>query len=265
MKKVDEQARGDKFCQQVTTGIWKETPDPHNPYHTAEARCHGYEHLALANNRSFSDVLYLLFRSELPEKAEAELFERLLISVIHPGPRHPACKAIMSAAVSKTNVRNFVPLALTMFSGEWMGSHEVFKAMRFLEASAERDPQAVAAELCQAADTDAEGDITLAPGFGSLYGSADSYAQRLADNLASDGQYSRWAQAFVAAIADFNAGYRTTGVFAAVMADLGFTPYQGEMIYQIASAPGLAAQADEKRTRPLTDMPFISDENYVIE
>lgn len=266
MKKVDEKNRGDDFCQRISTAIWKETADADNPYQVTEARCHGYEHMALVNNRRFSDVLFLMFKGELPGAEQADLFEKLLVSVIHPGPRHDACRAAMNAAVTKTNVSHVLPLALNVFSGEFLGSHEVFNAMKFLERNLEQDPGECAENLANGASV--EGDRSPAPGFGSMFGSRDPYSQLLANNLLADAQpgvYLTWAQSFVSALADRDCGWRVAGLFAAVMKDLGFDAYQGEMIFQIASAPGIAAQAAEKFGKPITEMPFIPEENYVIE
>jgi len=267
MKKVEERKRGDAFCQQISTAVWKETPPPDNPFQVVEARCHGYDHLALINNKSFSDVMFLLFRGELPDSEQGRLFDELLLSVIHPGPRHNASRAAMNAAVTKTNVSHVIPLALNVFSGEWLGSHEVFKCMKFLEQNIKQDPSVVLAET-QIDLSESEGDLSPAPGFGTVYGDRDPYGQKLANNIESTcvvGEYFLWARSYVDSLSEVGCGWRVTGLFAAGMKDLGFTPYEGEMIFQIASAPGMAAQAAEKFGRPITDMPFIPEENYVIE
>lgn len=267
MKKVEEKKRGDAFCQRISTAVWKEVPDSDNPFQIAEARCHGYEHLALVNNGSFSDVLFLLMKGELPNPEQSLLFDKLLISIIHPGPRHNASRAAMNAAVTKTNVSHVIPLALNVFSGEFLGSHEVFNCMKYLERNIKLIPSEVAADALERL-SDVDGDKNPAPGFGTVYGDKDPYSQKLADNISSTcetGKYFSWACLFANALSEENCGWRMTGLFAAGMKDLGFTPYEGEMIFQIGSAPGIAAQAAEKFGRPITDMPFIPEENYVIE
>ena len=60
-------------------------------------------------------------------------------------------------------------------------------------------------------------------------------------------------------------GWLATGVVAAVLTDLGFPPRAAAGIYQIISAPGLLAHGVELANKPLTAMPFISDEDYIIE
>jgi citrate synthase len=250
MAKVDVKKRGDAFCEKVSTAIWKEMPASDNPYHVDEARCHGYEHLALINNKSFSEVLFLLFQSELPNESQRRLFDTLLLSVIHPGPRHNASRAAMNAAVSKTNTSHVLPLALNVLGGEWQGSREVFESMKFLRKNHHISAAECAHEhIALLGNTrESEGDLTLAPGYGSTYGSADSYSQKLADNISSNcdvGLNFKWAAEFVSVGAKLNVGWRVTGLFAAVLTDLGFTPYQGELLFQIASAPGIVASVGE--------------------
>lgn len=268
MKKVEEQHRGDIFCDQISTAIWQETASPQNPYLTQEARCHGYEHLALINNRSFSDVLFLLFRGELPTGPEQALFERLLLSCIHPGPRHAASRAAMNAAVSQTHSGNLLPLALSVFSGEWQGSREVFQSMQYLSGAVpHHTPQSVLEGRLSALE-DTEEDITLIPGFGTVYREADPYAARLANNilqLEGCGPHLRWAATLVSLLTPYSAGWHLAGLAAATLLDLGFSAHEGELIFQIASAPGIAAQAAEKVHKPITDMPFLPEANYDIE
>jgi citrate synthase len=60
-------------------------------------------------------------------------------------------------------------------------------------------------------------------------------------------------------------GWLTTGVAAAVFCDLGFQPKIGGALFQLLGAPGLAAHGLELANKPITAMPYISDENYVIE
>ena len=211
MAKVDVKRRDDQFSDKVETAIWKEKPSQDNPFHAEEVRCFGYDHLALVNKKSFAEVFFLLFHGELPDEAQNTLFESLLISVIHPGPRHVAARAAMNAAVSKTHVSHILPLSMNVMAGEWQGSREVFQAMKFLSRNLQSAPEVCARDrLSTQSDTYQEGDLTVAPGFGSSYGTADAYAQKLADNLFAHcvaGESMQWASKFVACIDKSGAGW----------------------------------------------------------
>ena len=54
-------------------------------------------------------------------------------------------------------------------------------------------------------------------------------------------------------------------IAAAVFADLGFQPRAGGCLFQLLGAPGLVAHGIELANKPITAMPFVSDENYAIE
>lgn len=178
----------------------------------------------------------------------------------------------MSAAVSKTNVSHVLPLALNVASGEWQGSRDVFRCMKYLMTASEQDPDEVAynvLSLVNQAQESSSAEIELAPGFGTVYGSADTYSRKLALSLLGgdyeQGETMRWCKRFVFAIERQGFGCRLTGLFAAVLIDLGFSPYEGELMFQIACAPSIAAHAAEKAGGKITDLPFVPDEHYVIE
>ncbi|WP_136679503.1 citrate synthase [Neptunomonas sp. XY-337] len=269
MKNVNEARRDEHFAEQISTAIWHEKPSDDNPFISRESRCHGYEHLALMQQKSFAEVIFLLFRAELPTQDEHTLFNELLIALIHPGPRHNATRAAMNAAVSKTHSSHILPLALQVLGGQWQGSEEVFLAAKFLLKSQGQAPEDFTIDTPAELTTDnTKPELQLAPGFGSLYGTRDTYTHQLADRLLAlpqAGKMMQWGQQLITAQANERIGWRISGLTAACLVDLGFSPYQAELIFQIASAPGIAAQAAEKTDQPITAMPFLKDKDYVIK
>jgi len=253
-------SRQEPFAERMGTAIWQEIPDPANPYLAAEARCYGYDLAELADKRSYLDVLYLLFRGELPTPAQTQLLQTLMIALINPGPRHPATRAAMNAGVGKTRVVHMLPIATSVLGGDAGGAGEVYQAMEFiLSASAQPSAQLIA----QASDT----ELNLA-GFGVVYGAVDPMAARWATTLLayeSAGAYLRWGNGLAESLAAKNQGWLMTGVAAATLLDLGFSPRVGACLFQWFGAPGLMAHGLEFMGKPMLAMPFVSDENYVIE
>ena len=270
-RQIKARRRDDQqFTQRIATRIWQEEPLPENPYVAAHSRCHGYELDELVSKRRFPDVLFLLFRGELPEPQQARLLERLMIGLINPGPRHPATRAAMNAGVGKTDPVHLLPLSLAVLGGDHLGAGEVEPAMRFLNKAKRRAPEAVAEELLAALnEVSAEGvDRHPAPGFGNRFGSVDPQAARLAGQLlelAGPGSALAWGAALAQHLVHAGFGWLSTGVAAATFADLGLLPRAAPGLYQLLCAPGLLAHGVEMSNKPLTAMPFISDENYVIE
>jgi citrate synthase len=60
-------------------------------------------------------------------------------------------------------------------------------------------------------------------------------------------------------------GWLSTGVAAAAFCDLGFHPRVGAGLYQLLCAPGLLAHGFELANKPITAMPFLDEEHYVID
>lgn len=254
------------FATRTVTRIWQETPSGENPYLAEHCRCHGYDILELAQKRSFAEVLFLLFQSELPSLEQARLLETLLIALINPGPRHPATRAAMNAAVSKTHTQHLLPIGLSVLGGAHLGGAEVLASMRYLAENLKRLPEEVARE-CLVAPRPSLGDFHPAPGFGSRFGGIDPMPGQMAALLASLPGASRalaWGEGFAEALAPYCMGWLVPGVAAAVFHDLGFSPWAGGGLFQLACAPGILAHGLELADKPITAMPFLDEEHYVI-
>ncbi|MCW5202169.1 hypothetical protein VU12_04435 [Desulfobulbus sp. US4] len=265
-EKIHVRKRNEQFTDRTVTRIWQEEPLPENPYLAAKCRCHGYDILELAKKRSFVDVLFLLFQGELPKQNQAELLEMLMITMINPGPRHPATRASMNAAVGKANPAHILPAGLAVLSGAHLGGEEVSAAMRFLRKNCKQDATACADELLSFVRPD-EGDWHVAPGFGSRFGGIDPIPQQLSDLLrkfSAAGNAIKWSQDFVAAITPQGMGWLDTGLAAAVFCDLGFNHRAGAGLFQFLRAPGILAHGIELANKSITAMPFLGEEHYVI-
>jgi len=256
-----------EFAQRPSTKIWQDVPSEANPYIAKSCRCHGYDLLELLENCSFIEIQYLLFRGELPSPQQTELLEKLMIAMINPGPRHPAARAAMCAGVGKTDVANMLPLALNVMGGYHQGAAEVKACLSFLHESVENNPATLATQLLAYCETN-DGDKSPAPGFGNRFGSIDVIANEIAKRLAGlpgAGRYLAWGEAFAQAIQPEGMGWYRTGVAASVLADLGFQPLEVVGFYQYLCAPGILAHGLEMQEKPLTAMPFPTDDKYFIE
>lgn len=267
-RRVEVKSRNEPFVQRAVTRIWQEQASADNPYIAESCRCHGYDLLELMSGRSYVDVLYLLFRGELPGKEESGLLEALMISMINPGPRHPATRAAMNAGVGKTDPVHILPVALTVMGGSHLGAGEVEAAMRFLRKHRDSDPGQFASQLLERPLPEKEEDWCLAPGFGWRFGSVEPLPGKIASRLAAlpgSGPGLHWGCDFADALAVQCLGWLNTGVVAAVLVDLGFHPRDGAGIFQLLGAPGLLAHGLELANKPVTAMPYVDDEHYVIE
>lgn len=262
-KHEEVRSRNEPFATRTATNLWYEEPSPDNPYLAAASYCHGYDLVELAEKRSFVDVFYLLFRGELPTRAQTQFLQHIMIALINPGPRHPATRAAMNAGVGKTDPLHILPIATAVLGGAHAGGGEVESAMQFFASHITRDAQELANDVLSRA----ENDWTVS-GFGKRFGGIEITAKNLADQLSTleaAGPALAWGRQFASALEQQGFGWTTAGVAAAAFTDLGFNSRTGAGLFQLLGAPGLLAHGLEMAGKPILAMPFVSDDNYVIE
>jgi citrate synthase len=262
-------SRNEPFVERTATRIWNEQASDDNPYIATHALCHGYDLFELMDKRSFVDVFYLLFRGELPSKTEAQLLQSLMIALINPGPRHPATRAAMNVGVGKTDPVHILPIASAVLGGDYLGGGAIESCMRFLRKQQNTHPQDFVRDIQLQYPSLQDVDLEqVAPGFGRRHGGIDLLTKNIAERLLQlegSGKALKWGAELSALLEPEGFGWQTTGLAAAVFADLGFHPRAGGSLFQLMGAPGLVAHGLELSNKPITAMPFVSDENYVIE
>ena len=267
-EQVSEKRRKEEFAKQLRTRIWDETPSASNPYLAESCRCYGYDLFELLQYCRYSEVVYLLFRGELPDDNEAILLEQLQIALINPGIRHAAGRAAVYAGVGKTDPAHILPIGLSVLGGEHLGGSEVEQAMRFLRRASKKSPTDILQEQIIDKMSMTQGDHHPVPGFGSHFGDIDPFVHKLAKHfqgLPASGQCLEWGERFAQELAPHHMGWLITGLVAAILADLGFQPRSGAGLYQLLCAPGLLAHGLEYANKPLSAVPFIDDKQYYIE
>lgn len=264
-----ERLRNDKFAAKIRTRLWSETPSPDNPYIAQSCRCHGYDLFELIEKRTFVDVLYLLLQGELPGREQARILETLMIGLMNPGPRHPAVRAAMNTGVGKTDTAHILPIGQIALGGSYLGGNEVAASMRFLNKHYRKDPQDVVRHLLESSRRPDEGDWHIAPGFGTRFGGLDLISRRLAAKIVhmpGSGGVTLWAGDLARLLEESaHCSWLSTGLAAAVLSDLGIHPKFGAGLFQLISSPGILAHGMEMANKPITAMPFIDNEHYVIE
>lgn len=268
-KPQNVERRNDRFAERVETRIWLEQPTPDNPYIAAQAYCHGYDLQTLLASCSYWEYIYLLFTGKRCNADQHQLLEKIGIALANPGPRHPATRAVIAAAVSKTDPVNVLPLGLNVLAGAHLGAAEAGNSMQFLRRHLKRDPIETAQQRLSELDSTVPGDRHPAPGFGTRFGGVDRLTTALATALVAlpgAGKTLVWANGFAQELERLGyGGWLTPGLAAATFMDLGFHPKWGPGLFQWLSAPGLLAHAVEMSNKPLTALPFIDDSRYFID
>lgn len=249
----------------VHSRIWREEPEPDNPFAARAAYCRGYDvYGEMLGHARWVDMLFLLFRDEPPSTAQADLLESLAVALANPGPRDASVHAAMCGGVCGSTAAASLMAALGVGAGQLAGGREVFLAMQGWAACGTE----LAAWLGWLATRSATpGSIwpaqEHAPGFDPHGVSTATPVRQALACLArlSTGPHLTWLEANLPALETAAAcPLALSGVAAAALADLGFTPEQGEMLHLLLRLPGAAAHALEQRRDGYKKFPFGSVE-----
>jgi citrate synthase len=235
----------------LQTRIVLEEPEPDNPFAARAAYCGGYDvYGEMLGRATWADMTYLLFRGEAPSPAQAAALDILAVALGNAGPRDPAVHAAMCAGVGGSVAAASLMAALAVGSGSLGGSREVVLAMQAWQgcnqdldawkrrwANPPSEPAGVWLEAEHPAGFDPHGVSTATP------------VKQTLVRLAAIDESSRcaWLLAHLVEM-ERAAGHplAMTGVAAAALADLGFGPAAGEMLYLLLRLPGAAAHALEQ-------------------
>lgn len=248
----------------IRTRIWEEQPEPADRFATRTARCRGYDvYNDLLGRARWVDMLWLLFREDAPTRQQADLLDALAVALANAGPRDAAVHAAMCAGLGRSPAAAALMAALAVGAGRHGGAQEVAAAMSCWTALETLSVEAwVAAWRAAAAPASAIWpDADHAPGFepngvvtASVVGDALARLAAVCDTprltwLAGHRPQVEAAMGLPLAL---------SGVAAAALADLGFTPDQGEMLHLLLRLPGAAAHALEQRGASYKDFPFFA-------
>lgn len=248
----------------IHTRIWQEIPEPDNPFAASVCLCAGYDVFGdILGKASWIEYLYLLFKQEAPTQKHGKLLENLAVALANPGPRDPAVHAAMSGGAGGSTHASCLMAALGVGAGQLGGAHEVALAMENWGAC-KLDIDSWHTRI-KNPPMDERADIWLPiehpAGFDPHGASCTTPVKQTLSILAqnSPGHCLKWLQEVrhdLEAIAD--CPLSMTGVAAAALVDLEFSPAQGEMLFLLLRLPGAAAHALEQQHYGWRRFPFFA-------
>ncbi|MDI9614347.1 citryl-CoA lyase [Methanothermobacter sp.] len=212
----------------------------------------GYSQEDLIGGVSFSEMVYLLIRGELPPGNVARMLEAVLVSFCDHGVTPPSTQAARMIASAGSPVHACIAGGLLAFGKNHAGAIE--RSMKLFQETVSG---------CESEDEIPEAAVRLVddhlrrnrkvPGFGHRYHNADPRAVRLLD-LAEEydcvGPHTRLAVEVQNVLLE-RKGVRMNvdGANAGILSDMGFDWRTGAGVFMIGRLPGLISHVYEEKVR----------------
>jgi len=245
----------------VHTRIWQEEPEPENAFATRAAFCRGYDvYGQMLGSARWIDMLLLLLRDELPPPSQRDALETLAVALANPGPRDPSVHAAMCGGVGGSAMAAALMAALAVGAGRNGGARDVRDAM---EAWAQCGPEYRA--WCERAAPQRRDPLEAFPdpqhvaGFDPNGTVLPTIVRQLlaAIDRGTNTPRIAWLRANLDDLcARIGLPLTHSGVAAALFADLGLAPAEGELLFLLLRLPGAGAHALEQQQHGYRRFPF---------
>lgn len=248
-------------AQLVHTRIWREEAEPDNPFAARAVYCRGYDVFGeMVGKARWVEMLFLLFRDELPESAALDMLEALAVALANPGPRDPSVHAAMCGGVGGSTAASSLIAALSVGAGKAGGAREIFDAMSaWSSCGADLESWQAFVSGAPSGVADIWPENEHPPGFDPNGVSTAGIVLKMLDTLSHAGVGTRITWLAEHRLDLEKAARRPlamVGVAAAAFADLGFSSEEGEMLYLLLRLPGAAAHTLEQRKFGYKNFPF---------
>lgn len=236
----------------MTDSSWKTSITSIGP---GKIEIRGYPVEQLMEKRSFADTIFLVLKGELPNPAEAEMFEAILVSSVDHGVSPPSVLGARNS-VSAGNQLNAAVAAGVLSIGDVHGG-AIERAAGIMQEWAKKDgsPKELATQLVDEFSSKQK----RMPGFGHRLHKTDPRTLKLfekAERLNFNGRHIELCKEIEAAL-EAKTGRRlpinVDGAIAAVVSDMGFDHRLGKGFFILSRTAGMIAHIFEEWTtqRPM--------------
>ncbi len=219
----------------------------------------GYSQDDLIGNLSFSDMIFLLLKGELPNEKQSKIFSHVLVSFSDHGVTPPSTQATRIIASSGSPINNSVAGGLLSFGKNHAGAIE--KSMKLFQDSikslnlenhkAEDENKLISKLAIKIVNNYSKQNFKI-PGFGHRYHHKDPRAVKLlslAINEGVIGPHTKLALVIESLLYEKKGiKMNVDGANAGILSDLGFDSRLGLGIFMISRVPGLVAHSYEEMT-----------------
>ncbi len=215
----------------------------------------GYELDKLIGRVSYAQMVYLLFKGEMPSENIGKMIEAILVSSVDHGTTPPSVLSALTVASTGAPLNAAVAAGILSISKFHGGAIE--DCMRILHQAMDivRNEGRSMAEAAKQVISDYRSIKKRLSGFGHRVHSNDPRTKRLfalADELGVAGDYVKLANTFVTILKETTGKdlpLNVDGAIAALLCEMDFDPILANAFFMIARVPGLVAHIYEEKTR----------------
>jgi len=215
----------------------------------------GYQLDKLIGNVSYAQMVYLLFKGEMPQENIGKMIEAILVSSVDHGTTPPSVLSALTVASTGAPLNAAVAagiLSISKFHGGAIEDcmHILHQGMELIRED-KLDFDAAAAQIIN----EYRSVKKRLSGFGHRYHTNDPRTARLfalAEELGVAGDYVTLARAFVTqlkTITGKDLPLNVDGAIASLLCEMDFDPILANAFFMIARVPGLVAHIYEEKTR----------------
>jgi citrate synthase len=219
-----------------------------------EIRVRGHRIDELMDELDFAGVVFLLFKSRMPEEKERKMIDSILVSSIDHGPNPPSTLATRTVASCNVPLTSALSAGLLSIGKSHGGAIEdCMKAIKEVVIKSQGD------NISKYADEFLEqlkSEGKRMPGLGHRYHTDDPRTRKLfeiAEKYNFNGRYINALKAIKNSLKESTGKdlpINVDGAIAACLLELGFEPEMGNAFFIIARVPGLICHILEEYTMP---------------
>ncbi len=232
----------------------------------------GYSQTDLIANLSFSDMVFLLLKGELPTEKQSKIFQHVLISFSDHGITPPSTQTARIIASSGSPLNNAVAGGLLSFGKNHAGA--IKKSMNLfqdkinnLDINEDSDENKLLSKLAIDIVNEYSDKNLKIPGFGHRYHTQDPRAKKLVE-LVIEEEFVKTHVKLAIVLDNLLASRKgihlnVDGINAAILSDLGFDSDLGLGVFMIGRMPGLIAHSYEEIVKEKDFRKFVDLEDII--
>jgi citryl-CoA lyase len=204
----------------------------------------GQSHNKLALEKSFTEVIFLILKGDLPTEKEVKMMNTILVEMIDHGPGTASALVTRVVASTNTTLYSSVAAGTLALGGSRHGGALGGAAKFFTENINAQDLPGLLVEL--------KSKKKYVPGFGHKVLKVDNRAETLLKIAKENGFFGKYSEFAIRVKEELNKTsskplpLNMDGANAAILLDMGFSQKLIDGFFIIARTPGLVAHAIEE-------------------